>query len=156
MAVNKQPIFTGTPILTCGTAVYADFNSFNPSNASNNSVTIFTAASAEGTLIERITITPMATYNNSYNTINEKVIYLLIKDSTEDKTSILKTKKWSAVDLTSQFIELPYWEITFQGGLLLQNNDSILINQVKGNGNAADDDGDGLTWVVEGSTYTAQ
>ena len=156
MAVNKQPIFTGTPILTCGIAVYTDFSTFDPSAAATNSVTIFTAAAAEGTLIERITITPMATYNGSYNNITEKVIYLLVKDDSAGKTSILKTKKWSSVNLSSQFIELPYWEITFQGGLLLQSADSILINQVKGNGNPADDNGDGLTWVVEGSTYAAQ
>lgn len=155
MAINKQPIFTSTPILKCNIAGYSDFGAFDPSAADTNSVTMFTATAAEGTLIERITITPMGTYNTSYNNVAEKVIFLLVRDDSTSKTSILKTKKWSSVDLNSQFIELPYWEITFQGGLLLENGDSILVNQVISNGSSPSGDGDGLTWTVEGSTYTA-
>jgi hypothetical protein len=156
MGINKQPIFTGTPILTCGSESAGNFSSFNPTNVTNTSISIFTATATEGTLIERITISPMGTYNTSYNNISEKVVFLIVRDDSESQASILKTKKWSSVDLNSQFIELPYWEITFQGGLLLENGDSILINQVLNDGQPPAGDGDGLMWIVEGSTYTAQ
>ena len=158
MAVNKQPIFTATPILTCGRATYTEFNAgtFNPTDAATYSKTIFTASSTEGTLIERITISPMVSPNGAVSTITNKILYLLVKDYNEDRTSILKTKEWQSFDMASEFNEIPYWEIIFQGGLLLENNDSILINQIRSNGEYPDAGGDGITWVVEGSTYTAQ
>lgn len=155
MAINKQPIFTANPILVCSNHSTNAFGTFDPTASSSGSPTIFTATAIEGTLIERVTIQPMASPDVTRNTITNKLIYLMVSDYSEGITSILRIKEWAGIDMASTFDEPPYLELTFTGGLILDVNDSLLINQIRSDGNPAGQNGDGLTVIVEGSTYTA-
>lgn len=154
MAVNKQPVFTASPVLVVTRIASADLGTFDPINAAeSNSISIFTAGASEGTLIERITIQPMINVDNPV--LTEKLLYIIVYDSGNTKSSILAVKKWDAFDMSSTFTEPPKWELTFTGGIILKNGDELYFNQMRSNGGTATSSGDGVFVTVEGSIYTA-
>jgi hypothetical protein len=145
MAVNKQPIFTATSILTT-----AQINSggtvFDTSDILAKSDVVFTASSPEGTLIERVTITAKADPSNGANNVSNKLIYLSVYDGTT--YAVLRVIKFTGVTVDDATLP-PSEIITFEGGIVLKDSDVLLIGQTVVNG-----DGDGLYIVVEGGTYT--
>lgn len=158
MAANKQPIFTVTPILKCTKIPQSDItNAFDPTDPKSNSIEFYSATDPSGTLIERITIQPMIKPGGSYNNMNDKLLYIIVSDGIDDpvKSSILATKHWPAFDIDGTFTELPYWELTFTGGMILTNGSKLYFHHIKANGGLPDINGDGVLITVEGSTYTA-
>ena len=156
MAINKQPVFTASPILRVTRIPANELNTFDPSSATTNSVDIVTASDSFGTLIERITIHPMVVPGgNGYHVITSKVMYIILYDNGVGKSSILATKKWDTFNMDSTFTEPPYWQLTFEGGIILKENDALYFNQVQSDGSRPNANGDGVTVTVEGSTYSA-
>lgn len=154
MAINKQPVFTAQPILKVTRIPWEEFTTFDPSSARSSSINILTALDSFGTLIERITIQPMAS-PYGYASISTKLLYVSVYDYNVNRASILAVKKWNALDMGSTFIEPPYWELTFAGGIILDIDDELLIAQAIYDGTRPTNSGDGLLVTIEGSTYTA-
>lgn len=149
MAVNKQPIFTASPILVTRLFEASGFNSLNVSNlAASTPLTIFEAAATEGTLVERITIRALADVAN-WPTVSEKLVYIWVYTYTTGVWSIYDVIKFPATTVTHT-TPPPYSQLTFTGGLILNANDKIAINQ-----SHTTENGDGLCVTLEGSTYTA-
>ena len=149
MAVNKQPIFTATPILVTRKFEAGGFGTLNVSDIVNNlPLTIFEADATEGTLVERITIRALADAAN-WPTVEEKLVYIWVYTYTTGVWSIYDVIKFPATTVTHT-TPPPYSQLTFTGGLILNANDKIAINQ-----SHSTENGDGLSVTLEGSTYTA-
>ena len=151
MAINKQPVFTTTPILTLRiydpevvTAAY------NPSSCLTSTSKIFTSTDSYGTLIERITVS--STGDTSYTTVTAKLIYLYLYYDVKSSWSLYKTAAMPALTISDT---TPNAEIewVFTGGLLLPVNFQIFIG-ASTNSVATGQKGDYLSVTVEGSTYT--
>ena len=150
---NRQPIFTQAPIMVSTTfdppVMVENYLMYNqtwgtpPEN-------VYTCVSQEGDLIDRIRIS--ATGDVSNDTVNAKLVYVYIYDSSTDKYSLYKTLAMPAaiIDHTTPNPEL---ELTFTGGLVLNLDDEIRIaastNQVT-TGRGADQ----LSVTIEGGRYT--
>jgi len=149
MAVNKQPIFTATPILVTRTFRPGDFASLNVNDiVSNLPLTIFEAAATEGTLLERLTIRALADVAN-LPTVSQKLVYVWVYTDVYSAWSIYDVIQFASTSVTTT-TPPPYAQLTFTGGLILNDNDKIAINQSTFGNN-----GDGLSVTLEGSTYTA-
>ena len=147
---NKQPVFTDIPIFRTGIIVYDVFSTFDATNCSG-AISIFTAEDEKGTLIERITLTATSDYISK--NVSSKLIYLVGYSDTTSKSSILKIIDWTATTVDDG-VPPPSTEFVFTGGLLLQNNDQLLLAQMASGGELPSASGDGIAWVIEGSSYS--
>lgn len=155
MAVNKQPLFTGTirlesltfdpPILT---------SHYDMQNTWSNAPTaVFTATSDYGDIVDRITISSTGDLSNT--TINAKLIYIYVGvyNGTTYAYSLYKTLAIPATTITDTTPN-PEVELVMQGGLLLAKDDQILIGASTNSG-ITGQQGDRLSVTVEGGNYTA-
>jgi hypothetical protein len=147
--INKQPVFTATPVLVTRNFQTGNFGALNVNDIGNNlPLTIFQAAATEGTLVERITIRALADVAN-LPTVSEKLVYIWVYAADYNAWSIYDVVKFPSTSVTAT-TPPPYAQLTFTGGLILNETDKIAINQSSFGNN-----GDGLSVTLEGSTYTA-
>ena len=156
MALNKQPIFTSTPVLVSKTTDVQKYqgNIHNPDAQDSISpagpTEVFTATDSYGTLIERITVSGCGSIDSSQ--ISEKYIYLFIYYPTDTKWALYKSAYIPSTTISLPTLN-PEIEWTFTGGLLLPNGYKIGIGaseNVTNTGRA----GDYLAITIEGSSYT--
>lgn len=147
MAVNKQPIFTGTPVLQA-TRINSGGTVFDISDIRNSSTSVFVAGIGEGTLIDRITITAFASPDSSYRNVSDKLIYLSAYDGSTD-SAIIRVINFPATTVSNTTLP-PSEVITLEGGIVLPNSYELMVGQTVVAGN-----GDGLYVLVEGGTYSA-
>ena len=147
MAINKQPVFTDSPILT-SQIVDPPINSNTVSINSLPPSEIFISSDPFGSLIERVTIS--ATGDTTNTTVNAKLIYLCIYDATLTNWSLYKTAAMSATTI-SDTVPTPEIEWVFTGGLLLPQSYKLGIAASINSGAGG---GDQLAITIEGSSYT--
>jgi hypothetical protein len=136
--LNKQPIFTATPVLTSKKVTLATPNSlYNVANA----VDIYVDATTYGTLINRITVSADGILSAN---IPATTIYLFVYDSTNASYNLYKSAVISAVASVG-YQEVPSVQFTFDGGLVLSPNTKLALGSTDGDVNYA--------VVVEGGTY---
>ena len=148
MAINKQPVFTTAPILV--TTIYnpdvVDILSVPATYLTNNS-RIFTSTDANGTLIERITVSCLGDPINN-TLVSAKLVYLYLYDTTNDLWSLYDTATMPDTTVTNSTPN-PEVEWVFTGGLILPTDFSIYIG-TSVNARQADK----FSVTLEGSTYT--
>lgn len=136
MALNKQPIFTATPILS---AIAAATYSETPTSPTE----IYADNSTFGTMINRITVTPNVAIGNPVTT---SLVYLMVSSNSGSTWSVLKTNYFPAVGSVT-VSTLPTITFTFNPSFILAPGGSYRLAI------AVSDDTDPLWVVVEGSTY---
>lgn len=148
--LNKQPIFTATPLLIT--------NQIDPQIPStlrqpgiDNYTTIYTDASDYGSLITKVTVVSTGLVGDIVTT---KVIYLGIVDTTSGVASLYQSKVMTGISgLTSNDI-VPYFTFEFGGGLVMNKNKGYrLVIAASTNNDATQEKGDQISVIVEGGTY---
>ena len=149
MAVNKQPIFTATPVLVTRRFETSSFAALNVNDiAGNLPLTILQSTATEGTLLERLTIRALADVAN-LSTVSQKLVYVWVYTNEYTAWSIYDVIQFASTSVTTT-TPPPYAQLVFTGGLILNADDKIAINQ-----SSFANNGDGLSVTLEGSTYTA-
>jgi hypothetical protein len=148
--VNKQPIFTATPLLITsqfdppvlttlrnpgmdgGTSVYNDETNF-------------------GSLITKVTVVSTGLVGDNVTT---KVIYLGIRDVNTDVVSLYQSKVMTGITGLTSSDTVPYVTFTFDGGLVTDPvNGYRLYIAASTNRNTTGENGDEISVIVEGGTY---
>lgn len=148
--LNKQPIFTATPLL-----ITKQFDPQRPttfrSPGIDNFDVIYEDASDYGSLITKVTVVSTGLVGGNVTT---KVIYLGIIDNTSGVTSLYQSKVMTGISgLTSSDI-VPYVTFEFGGGLVMnKNNGYRLVIAASTNRETTTENGDQISVVVEGGTY---
>jgi len=136
--LNKQPIFTATPVLISQKVTLA-----TPSSLLNvdNALVIYTDATTYGTLINKITVSTDGILTAN---IPNTTIYLYVYDVTNNSFNLYKSAVINAVASVGYQV-VPYVEFTFDGGLVLGPNNKLALGTTNGGINYA--------VIVEGGTY---
>lgn len=150
MALNKQPIFTATPLLIT--------NQFDPQIPTkftnpgiNNATTIYTDASDYGSLITKVTVVSTGEVGDRVTT---KVIYLGIKDKDTGRASLYQSKVMTGISTITSSDVVPYVTFEFGGGLVMNKlNGYQLVIAASTNSITTGFDGDEINVIVEGGTY---
>lgn len=148
--LNKQPIFTATPILKCiefdpalAVSLY-DISEGSP---------IYTDASDNGSLITKITVNSPAVVKEPAEEVTTKRIYLLINDSeTGGRFNIFDSKLMVGNNGTTTQTETPRVVFEFPQGLITTPGTILAISSTT-NRSATGFTGDKVTVTVEGGTY---
>lgn len=136
--LNKQPIFTATPVLTSQKVTLATPTSlYNVANA----VDIYIDATTYGTLINRITISADGILSAN---IPATTIYLFVNDNINSAYNLYKSAVINAVASVG-YQEVPSVQFTFDGGLVLSPNTKLALGSTDNNVNYA--------VIIEGGTY---
>lgn len=147
-AINKQPVFTSTPILVSKTFDPV-INTKSYDLSSNIPTIVFDSIDSNGTLIERVTVS--AAGDTQYSEVSRKLVYLCIYDTTNG-WSLYKTAVMPAATV-SDTAPNPEIEWVFTGGILLPFSYQLgilaSVNYSVNNRYA-----DYLAVTVEGSSYT--
>lgn len=146
MAINKQPVFTTAPILVTtiyNPSVVSELN--NPGSYLNTS--IFDSTDANGTLIERITVSCLGDPITAPS-VSAKLVYLYLYDINNTVWSLYKTATMPATTVTNTTPN-PEVEWAFTGGLILPADFSVYIGT-----SVSSVSGDRFAVTLEGSTYT--
>lgn len=130
MALNKQPIFTATPINTA--VASATYGAGYPYSSP---ITIFTDGSTNGTMINRVTITPAV---NSGSVTTETLFALSV-----DGTGIIKTGYIAAGTIG----------INYQPSLVFTFNPPLVLHGAQALKLETSDATDSYYVLVEGATY---
>ena len=147
--LNKQPIFTSTPLLIT--------NQFDPKIPTSlrepgmvNYTTIYEDLSDYGSLITKVTVVSTGLIGM---TVIPKVIYLGIKDATSGIASLYQSKVMTGVDpLTSSNI-VPFVTFEFGGGLVMNKNNGYELVIAASSNRGTGGDGNEISVIVEGGTY---
>jgi len=152
MPLNKQPIFTISPILAIDTIDPPIVNGFAWRLDNLSPTTILETTDSYGTLIERITVTSTGDLTNT--AVAAKLIYLCIYTPTKNNSNwnIYKVAAMPAVTVTAT-TPTPQVEWVFTGGIILPTNHKLGLAATT-NAATTFENGDYLSYIVEGSTYT--
>lgn len=148
MPINKQPIFTATPLLIT--------NQFSPKVPTrfiepgiDNCTQIYVDNSDNGSLITKITVVSTGIIGD---TVTTKVIYLGIQDKPGAPIALYQSKVMEGINnLTSSNI-VPYVTFTFDGGLIMNTGMKLFI-ATSTNREITSQNGDEISVIVEGGTY---
>lgn len=136
MALNKQPIFTATPILSATAPTTYSTTLTSPT-------VIYTDASTFGTMLTRITMTPNVAIGAAVTT---SLIYLMVTSDGGSNWAVLKTNYFPAVGSVT-VSTLPSITFTFTPSFILAPSSNYKLGIAVSNATDAH-------WVlVEGSTY---
>lgn len=154
MALNKQPVFTSTPILVSQTVDVARFHYgiYNPNSAGPEGAPtiLFEAADDYGTLIERITVSTCGDLTNTI--ISEKFVHLFIYDYNQSTWSLYKSAYIPAITINTTTLNHEI-EWIFAGGLLLPRDFKLGMGASENQAHSGEN-GDYLSITIEGSSYT--
>lgn len=150
MSVNRQPVFTQSPILVTKIINPAIANAnYTPTSFFDANSLIFTAASAAGTAINKITISAVGDTTNT--TVSAKLVYVYLFQDATTTYSLYKTSIMPAATI-SDTVANPLIELN-TSGLILNNNDAIYI-AASVNYATNTSYGDYLSITIEGGDYT--
>jgi len=154
MALNKQPVFTSTPLLVSRTLDVPRFHYgiYDPTNGGPDGppISLFEATDTYGTLIERITVSTCGDLSNTI--ISEKFVHLFIYDYNQSKWSLYKSAYIPAITINATTLNHEI-EWIFAGGLLLPVNYQIGFG-ASTNAASSGENGNYLAITIEGSSYT--
>jgi hypothetical protein len=147
---NRQPIFTQIPILVTKIFNPAIANSnYTPSTFFNGDSLIYTAIAAEGTLVNKITIS--ATGDTTNTTVSAKLVYVYLYQDSTTSYSLYKTSAMPAATISDTVVN-PSIELN-TSGLVLNVDDAIYVaSSVNYATNTSY--GDYLSITIEGGAYT--
>jgi hypothetical protein len=147
--INKQPIFTATPLL-----ITSQFDPPIPTSlrspGMDRYIAVYTDASTYGSLITKVTVVSTGLVGS---TVTTKVIYLGIYDAST-LVSLYQSKVMTGVNSLTSSDTVPYVTFTFEGGLVMNSsNGRRLVIAASTNRDTSGEDGDEISVIVEGGTY---
>jgi hypothetical protein len=149
MALNKQPIFTATPLL-----ITKQFDPVIPTTLRNpginNFTVIYTDASDYGSLITKVTVVSTGLVDDKVAT---KVIYLGIVDNGTKKASLYQSKVMTGTDTITSGDIVPFITFEFGGGLVMNKSNGYQLVIAASTNKATGFNGDEISVIVEGGTY---
>lgn len=150
MALNKQPIFTATPLL-----ITSQFDPPKPATLRNPGMdvgtTVYEDRSTYGSLITKVTVVSTGVIGG---TVTTKVIYLGIEDTSTNILSLYQSKVMTGISGLTTTDTVPYVTFTFDGGLVMNPNNGVrLVIAASTNRNTTTQAGDEISVIVEGGTY---
>jgi len=150
MALNKQPIFTATPLL-----ITDQFDPQVPTKLTNPGMdtytTIYADGSTYGSLITKVTVVATGLIGDRVTT---KIIYLGIEDVNSGRVSLYQSKVMTGISTLTATDVVPYVTFTFDGGLVMNvNNGKKLVIAASTNSITTGYAGDEISVIVEGGTY---
>ena len=150
MALNKQPIFTATPLL-----ITNQFEPRIPTTLRNPGInsydTIYKDESDYGSLITKVTVVSTGLVGDRVIT---KVIYLGIEDKGTGVASLYQSKVMTGISTITSSDIVPYVTFEFGGGLVMNKlNGHRLVIAASTNRDTTGYDGDQISVIVEGGTY---
>ncbi len=150
MALNKQPIFTATPLL-----ITSQFDPEIPTTLRNpgmdNYDTIYTDESDYGSLITKVIVVSTGLVGDRVIT---KVIYLGIKDKDTGVASLYQSKVMTGISTITSSDIVPFVTFEFGGGLVMNKlNGHRLVIAASTNRGITGYGGDEISVIVEGGTY---
>jgi hypothetical protein len=148
--LNKQPIFTGTPLL-----ITSQFDPEIPTNLKapgiNNYTVVYEDASVYGSLITKVTVCSTGLVGE---TVTTKVIYLGIIDAVSGIASLYQSKIMTGISGLTANDAVPYVTFEFGGGLVMNANTGYqLVIAASTNAGAEAESGDQISVTLEGGTY---
>jgi hypothetical protein len=148
--LNKQPIFTATPLL-----ITKQFDPLIPTTLRNpgmdNATRIYNDSTNYGSLITKVTVVSTGLVGDIVTT---KVIYLGIEDVNTNIVSLYQSKIMTGINGLTTTDIVPYVTFTFEGGLVMDpNNGGSLLIAASINRDITGENGDQISVIVEGGTY---
>jgi hypothetical protein len=148
--LNKQPIFTATPIL-----ITDQFDPKVPRTLAdpgmNNYTTVYSDGTTYGSLITKVTVVSTGLVGDIVTT---KVIYLGIQDTNTGVTSLYQSKIMTGISSLTSTDIVPYVTFTFDGGLIMNvNSGRTLVIAASTNRDTTGENGDEISVIIEGGTY---
>ncbi len=150
MALNKQPIFTATPLL-----ITSQFDPPVPTTLRNpgmdKGTVVYTDGTIYGSLITKVTVVSTGLIGDKVTT---KIIYLGIEDANSGRVSLYQSKVMTGIGTLTATDVVPYVTFTFDGGLVMNvNNGKKLVIAASTDREITGFDGDEISVIVEGGTY---
>lgn len=148
--LNKQPIFTATPILTT--------NQFDPPVLTSlrdpgmkEGTEVYADSTSYGSLITKVTVVSTGIVGSRITT---KVIYLGIEDNTSGVISLYQSKIMTGISTLTTTDVVPFVTFTFDGGLVMNPiSGNKLYIAASTNRATSTHEGDQISVIVEGGTY---
>jgi hypothetical protein len=149
-SINKQPIFTATPILATRQFEPPVLTSLrNPGMKEGTEVYVDTTT--YGSLITKVTVVSTGIVGSRVST---KVIYLGIQDNDSGVISLYQSKVMTGIGTLAATDEVPYVTFTFDGGLVMsQSSGNKILIAASTNRTTSTFEGDQISVIVEGGTY---
>ena len=150
MSINRQPVFTQSPILA--TRIFNPVVStanYSPSSFFGGASLVYTATATEGEAINKITI--CSTGDTTNTVVSAKLVYVFLYQYSLSAPSLYKTVTIPATTVSATVANPSIELIT--SGLILNANDAIHI-AASANYSAASSYGDYLSVTIEGGSYT--
>ena len=149
MAINKQPIFTATPLL-----ITNQFDPQIPGSLKNPGIDnydiIYTDVSDYGSLITKVTVCSIGLIGSNVTT---KVIYLGIRDKNTEVASLYQSKVMTGISGLTSSDTVPYVTFEFGGGLVMNKLNGFQLVIAASTNSTNGDLGDAISVIVEGGTY---
>jgi hypothetical protein len=145
--LNKQPIFTATPILIVkGTDIQQNTsNTYNTDNCTD----IYVDDSTYGSLITKITVN--ANGKIGANVSNKRIdLYILNKES--EKYVLYQSRYMTGISGITPVDTIPSVIFEFPQGLITQPTSKLALSATENNSNSGED-GDYVSIIIEGGTY---
>jgi len=150
MSVNRQPVFTQSPILSVRVFnPVISIANYVPTSFIGGSTLIYTAAATEGEAINKITI--CATGDTTNTLVSAKLVYVYVYQSSTAFCSLYKTISLPATTVSATVVNPSVELIT--SGLILNIGDAIHV-AASANYTTASSYGDYLSVTIEGGIYT--
>ena len=148
--LNRQPIFTSTPILATSQFDPAIPTSFKDPGM-DTGTSIFTDTSTYGSLITKVTVTATGKLGDN---VTNKIIYLGIQDVVNSVVTLYQSKVMTGKTGLTSTDQVPYVVFEFGGGLVMSATSGYKLILAASTNNATTGEvGDQVSVVVEGGTY---
>lgn len=148
IVLNKQPIFTATPITICiGRDIAKNISS---TYLTTDVTTVYTDATTYGSMINKVTVNANAVKENK---VSGKRVDLYISN-TEDSSeySLYASKYMTGLDPITTGSTIPSVVFEFPTGLVLSPGKKLALSATE-NSNSSGFSGDLVSIIVEGGTY---
>ena len=150
--INKQPIFTATPLLITSQFDPPVLSTFTDPGM-DGYTGIYRDDSTYGSLITKVTVCSTGKIGS---TVTTKVIYLGIVDHTSGVASLYQSKIMTGISGLSATDIVPYVTFEFGGGLLMSSANGYQLVIAASTNAAISAVGDEISVIVEGGTYDQQ
>ena len=149
-ALNKQPIFTATPILATKQFEPPVLTSLrNPGMKEGTEV--YSDTTTYGSLITKVTVVSTGIVGARVST---KVIYLGIQDNDSGVISLYQSKVMTGIGTLAATDVVPFVTFTFDGGLVMYSSSGGKLHIAASTNRATTShEGDQISVIVEGGTY---
>lgn len=148
LPLNRQPIFTATPLLislAAQPAILSQTYNIDPETVTE----IYRDASLCGCMIRSIRLNATAANGTR---VNDKRVYLLIYNENSASYNLYLSAFMTGINQMSTSDNIPFVEFNFQDGLIIPPSGRLAIMATT-NASTSSEVGDNVTVIIQGGTY---